>query len=513
MYPINNINKVVPGDFCLSGIIATLGPRTDTVEAISKLRNAGVNIFRLNFSHGSYEYHLSVIRNLREVERRFPGRPLAIALDTKGPEIRTGNTVCDKNIHVETGHEMLISTDPQFMNKCSDQVMYVDYSGICSVMEKGGIIYVDDGVLSLQVLEIIDSQTLKVVCLNSGMISSRKGVNLPGTEVNLPALSQKDTEDIQFGIKNGVDMIFVSFIRSGKDIVAIKKVLGCASDTIKVIAKVENKQGIDNFDEILKEADGIMVARGDMGIEIPQTQVFIVQRMMISKCNLAGKPCICATQMLEHMINNPRPTRAEISDISTAVLDGVDCCMLSGETAKGLYPVESVTIMRETILLAESVMRYEFFFNELRQLTSKSMSVTESVCCAAVELQHRHSAKAIIVLSSTFGFSAHLCSKYRPRVPIVMVTSNEAVARFSNLYRGIYPLLYFAPQSKTSESFQEKIKFKIGWTIESLLKLGMIKIGDSVVIMLNCCDKIDNSDTIRLHKVTQGSHSSIDLFI
>ncbi|KTW30489.1 pyruvate kinase [Pneumocystis jirovecii RU7] len=469
---------------------------------INELRKAGTSIFRMNFSHGSYEYHLSVMNNVREVERLHPGSLLAIALDTKGPEIRTGSTVCGEDIHVAAGHEMLVSTDPQYINSCNDQVMYVDYDRICSVIKEGRILYVDDGVLSLRVLEIIDSQTLKVVCLNSGMISSKKGVNLPGTEVDLPTLSEKDIKDLKFGVENGVDMIFASFIRSGSDIVAIKKVLGVAADTIKIIAKIENKQGIDNFDNILQEADGIMVARGDMGIEISQTQVFIVQKMMISKCNLAGKPCICATQMLEHMISNPRPTRAEISDISTAILDGVDCCMLSGETAKGLYPVESVAVMRETILLAESIVRYELLFNELRRLASKPISVTEAVCCAAVELQLRHAAKAIIVLSSS-GLTAHFCSKYRPQAPIIMVTRSRTTARFSNLYRGVYPLLYLVPKPQTTEGWQESVKLRIKWAIEQALEIGMVQPCDSVVIIQGYRDGFGNShsNTIRLHKI------------
>ncbi|KAG5437382.1 hypothetical protein PCANB_000813 [Pneumocystis canis] len=467
-------------------ILKIEGPKTDTVEIISRLRAEGTGIIRMNFSHGSYEYYRKVIFNVREVEKLYPGRPLAIALDTKGPEIRTGNTCCNKDIPVTLGHEMLISTDPQYANKCDDQILYVDYNRLCSTIKEGRILYIDDGTLSLQVLEIINPQTLKVVCLNSGMISSRKGVNLPGTDVDLPTLSEKDIKDLQFAVENGVDMIFASFIRSGEDIVAIRKILGSAADTIKVIAKVENKQGVNNFDNILKEADGIMVARGDLGIEIPQTQVFVVQKMMISKCNLAGKPCICATQMLEHMINNPRPTRAEITDISAAILDGVDCC----ETAKGLYPVEAVKIMRETILLAESIIRYDVLFNDLRRSISKFLSSTEAICRAAVELQKGSSAKAIVTLSSSFGLTAHLCSKYRPRVPIIMVTYNQTVARFSNLYRGVYPLLYHDTESQTTENWQENINSKVEWVIKQISIIEMIQSGDHIVIIYEDCNNM-----------------------
>lgn len=259
---------------------------------INKLRCAGVTIIRMNFSHGSYEYHSSVLKNAREAVKVLPGRPLAIALDTKGPEIRTGSTLDGKEYHVGTGHEFIVSTDPQYAKKCDDQVLYIDYARICNVVREGSIIYVDDGTLSLSVLEVVDSQTLKVMCLNEGVISSHKGVNLPGTDVDLPTLSEKDVMDLQFGVENDVDIIFASFIRSKNDIITIRQMLGAAADKIKIIAKIENKQGVDNFDEILEEADGIMIARGDLGIEISQTQVFIAQKMMASKCNIAGKPSI-----------------------------------------------------------------------------------------------------------------------------------------------------------------------------------------------------------------------------
>lgn len=270
------------------------------------------------------------------------------------------------------------------------------------MIEPGRTIYVDDGILSFQVLEVVDEKTLRCKCMNNGKISSRKGVNLPKTDVDLPALSEKDKADLRFGVKNKVDMVFASFIRSGQDIISIRECLGEEGKGIQIIAKIENQQGVNNFDEILKETDGVMVARGDLGIEIPPAQVFIAQKMMITKCNLAGKPVICATQMLESMTNNPRPTRAEVSDVGNAVLDGADCVMLSGETAKGNYPKESVTIMHETCLLAEVAIPYISLFSEMRQLTPRPVMTTETCAMAAVSASLEQNAGAILVLTTRY---------------------------------------------------------------------------------------------------------------
>lgn len=277
---------------------------------------------------------------------------------------------------------------------------YVDYKNITKVISKGKIIYVDDGVLQFEVLDIVDDKTIRARCFNNGKISSRKGVNLPKTDIDLPALSEKDKKDLRFGVEQNVDMVFASFIRRGSDIREIREVLGKDGQDIQIIAKIENQQGVNNFDEILKETDGVMVARGDLGIEIPPAQVFIAQKMMITKCNIAGKPVICATQMLESMTVNPRPTRAEVSDVGNAVLDGADCVMLSGETAKGNYPKEAVTIMHETCLLAEIAIPYVSAFDELRRLAPMPTPTTETCCMAAVSASLEQNAGAILVLTT-----------------------------------------------------------------------------------------------------------------
>jgi pyruvate kinase len=277
---------------------------------------------------------------------------------------------------------------------------YVDYKNITKVIDAGKLIYVDDGIQSFEVIKVVDEQTLRVKALNNGQISSRKGVNLPGTDVDLPALSKKDIADLEFGVKNNVDMVFASFIRRGEDVKHIRKVLGEKGKQIQIISKIENQQGMNNFDEILKETDGVMVARGDLGIEIPAAKVFIAQKMMIAKCNKAGKPVICATQMLESMTTNPRPTRAEVSDVANAVLDGADCVMLSGETAKGSYPKEAVTMMHETCLLAEVAVPYVNVFDELRSIAQRPIDTVESVAISAVGASMELNAGAILVLTT-----------------------------------------------------------------------------------------------------------------
>lgn len=451
----------------------------------------------MNFSHGSYEYHQTVVDNARASEKNFPGRPIAIALDTKGPEIRTGTTRDGVDYPITPEHVMTFSTDDKYAKICDDKVMYIDYKNLSKVIEVGRVIYVDDGVLSFEVLEIVDQSTLRVKALNHGKISSHKGVNLPKTDVDLPPLSEKDKADIRFGVKNHVDMIFASFIRTGEDIIAIREVLGEEGKQVKIIAKIENQQGVNNFDAILKQTDGVMVARGDLGIEIPASQVFIVQKQLIAKCNLAGKPVICATQMLESMTYNPRPTRAEVSDVGNAILDGADCVMLSGETAKGDYPVQSVQMMHETCLVAEKGIAYQPLFNELRSLTARPTETGETIAIAAVSASFEQQAKAIIVLS-TSGNTARLLSKYRSSCPILMVTRDEKVARFAHLYRGVYPFIYKVPSPQNAAEWQRDVEERLKWGINCAIDLGILSKGDVVVAIQGWTGGFGHTNTLRV---------------
>ncbi|KAI9023476.1 pyruvate kinase [Phycomyces nitens] len=497
-----------------SSIIGTIGPNTNSVEMITQLRNAGLNVVRMNFSHGSYEYHQSVIDNTRKSAELYPGRPVAIALDNKGPEIRTGIMRDGIEIPILAGHEMTFSVDPQYATICDDKVMYIDYANLPKVIAVGKIIFIDDGVISFEVLET-SMDSLRVRAINNGRLCSHKGVNLPGTDVDLPALSEKDKADLLFGVKNKVDMVFASFVRRGQDVKDIRAVLGEEGKRILIISKIENHQGVKNFDDILSETDGVMIARGDMGIEIPLERVFIAQKMMITKCNLAGKPVICATQMLESMTYNPRPTRAEVSDVANAVLDGADCVMLSGETAKGAYPIEAVKTMHDISVLAESVQCYPAVFNELRALTSLPTVTSETVACAAVSASHEQKAGAIIVLS-TSGNTARLVSKYRPEAPIIVITRNPQTARQVHLYRGCFPFYYPKASSAAAQRlsssatssahmspaeyapWQEDVDARLIWGMEQAIKYGLLKHGDPVVAIQGWKGGLGNTNTLRV---------------
>lgn len=477
-----------------TSIIGTIGPKTNSPETLAALRKAGLNIVRMNFSHGSYEYHQSVIDNARKSEEIYPGRPLAIALDTKGPEIRTGTTVNEVDYPIPPNHEMIFTTDEKYAKACDDKIMYVDYKNITKVISAGRIIYVDDGVLSFEVLEVVDALTLKVKSMNAGKICSHKGVNLPGTDVDLPALSEKDQADLKFGVKNGVHMVFASFIRTAQDVLHIREVLGEEGADIKIIVKIENQQGVNNFDEILKVTDGVMVARGDLGIEIPAPEVLAVQKRLIAKCNLAGKPVICATQMLESMTYNPRPTRAEVSDVGNAVLDGADCVMLSGETAKGNYPINAVTMMAETSLIAEQAIAYLPNYDDLRNLTPKPTSTTETVAASAVSAVFEQRAKAIIVLS-TSGNTARLISKYRPNCPIILVTRNGRCARFSHLYRGVFPFVF---EDSEVADWTDDVEGRLNFGIAKAKEMGILAEGDAVVTVQGFKAGEGHSNTMRV---------------
>jgi len=487
----------------MTSIICTIGPNTQSVEALTELRKAGMNIVRMNFSHGSYEFHGATIANTRKSQELHPeaSRAVGIALDTKGPEIRTGLIKGGANSEVlmEKGKEVTLTTNKDFYSACDESTIYLDYMNLPKVLKVGSPVYIDDGLLSLEVISI-GEDSVKAKILNTTKISSRKGVNLPDALVDLPAVSEKDKADLQWGVEQGIDMVFASFIRSAQNVKDVREVLGEKGKDVKIISKIENHEGMKNFDEILAESDGIMVARGDLGIEIPPEKVFVAQKMMISKCNIAGKSVICATQMLESMTFNPRPTRAETSDVANAVLDGADCVMLSGETAKGIYPVEAVKMMHAICLEAEATINYGPHFNELRTLIPKPLPTPETVASSAVNAAIEQFAAAIIVIT-TSGDTARLCAKYRPPCPIITVTRNPGTARTIHLYRGCFPILYTKPDpssNSTAEKWQDDVDDRINFALEAGKELGFMEPGDTVIAVQGWRRGVGFTNTMRL---------------
>nr|AIT70050.1 pyruvate kinase [Heterosiphonia pulchra] len=422
-----------------SKVICTVGKNVD-IERLGSLVEAGMNIMRLNFSHGTHEHHARAIHNLRQYLARS-GRMCAIMLDTKGPEIRTGKLQGGKEVQLIAGQPIILSTDYTLIGSVS-RIAHT-YSGMASSVSEGSEILIDDGLISLTVTSV-DTESGDVNCVinNDGVLGETKGVNLPGAVVNLPALTEKDKADLKFGCEQQVDLVAASFIRKASDVVDIRKHLtshGGAS--INIISKIENQEGLQNFDGVLEASDGIMVARGDLGVEIPIEMVSIAQKMMISKCNVAGKPVVTATQMLESMIKNPRPTRAETTDVANAVLDGSDCVMLSGETAKGLYPSEAVTTMVRICRETEAMIDYRYVFQTLRaHHLAQDMSVTETITSSAVKTAYDLQAAMILCLTET-GNTARFVCKYRPPCAVICVTSNESTARQLLLYRGAFPFV------------------------------------------------------------------------
>ena len=435
----------------LSQIVCTLGPKSRSVGVLEELLESGMSVARFNFSHGSHEYHQETLDNLR-CAMENTGKMCAIMLDTKGPEIRTGFLKNAKPVTLEAGKDITLTTDYEF--KGDSKTIAISYKMLPRDVSPGSQILIADGSIVLTVLSCdVNGGKVKCKCQNSATLGERKNVNLPGVNVDLPTLTEKDVDDIiNWGIPNDIDFIAASFVRKSADLDNIHKVIDGKSD-IQIISKIENQEGLINFDEILKKTDAVMVARGDLGMEIPTEKIFLAQKLMIQKCNNAGKPVVTATQMLESMVKNPRPTRAEATDVANAVLDGTDCVMLSGETAAGSFPVQAVQVMSKICLEAEASLDYYSLFKGIMSQAHMPMAPLESLASSAVRTAHKVDAQLIIVLTRG-GSTARLVAKYRPSVPVLAVAvpelttdsltwmcSSEKPARQTLLTRGIIPTL------------------------------------------------------------------------
>lgn len=431
---IDQVFKTFPPEQRKTKIICTLGPACWSVDMLGKMIDAGMNIARLNFSHGDHESHGGSLERLREALSTRPGKDVAVMLDTKGPEIRTGLLEDGKAVELISGSIIKVTTDYTFRGNAN--VIACSYKSLCQTVKVGSTMFVADGSLTLTVTEIGEDFVM-AKCENGVKLGEKKNMNLPGANVDLPTLTEKDEVDlVDFGIAQNVDFIAASFVRKASDIEYIKDVLGPKGANIKIISKIENQEGLHNYDEILAATDGIMVARGDLGMEIPPEKVFIAQKWMIEKANIAGKPAVTATQMLESMISAPRPTRAEASDVANAVLDGTDCVMLSGECANGAYPINAVTIMAKCSIEAEQTLNYQRVFDDIRALTPKGISIAEGVASSAVSAANDLNLDLIVVLTDT-GSLARLVAKYRPSIKILAASVNSHVVRQLNASRGV----------------------------------------------------------------------------
>ncbi|XP_068082011.1 pyruvate kinase-like [Anabrus simplex] len=494
-----NIKSECASERC-TGIICTLGPASRSVEMLEKLIDTGMNIARLNFSHGSHEYHGETIVNLRKAvqnvsQRRGNVVPLGLALDTRGPEIRTGLLEGDGSPEVQlvTGNEFTLTTNSDMEDKGTVEKVFCDYERITQVVKPGDRIFVDDGLMSL-IVKSVEGQEVITEIENGGKLSNRKGINLPGLPVDLPGVSEKDKKDLIFGAEKEVDMIFASFIRNADTIQEIRDIMGEKGKGILIISKIESQQGMENIDDIIEASDGIMVARGDLGIEIPPQKVFLAQKMILAKCQKVGKPVICATQMLESMTYNPRPTRAEVADVANAVLDGADCVMLSGETAKGSYPLQCVTVMGNICREAEAAVWQRALYNDLSRAAAPPLDPAETIAIATVEASLKCHAAVIIVCTSS-GRSARLISRYRPRCPILAVTRYGRIARQGNLYRCILPIQYVSPPTK---DWQKDVDMRVQCAITYGKKNGFIKRGDAMILVSGWREGVGFTNTMRI---------------
>ena len=446
-------------------IVCTMGPNTDNREIMKELALNGMDVARFNFSHGDHAEHKHRLEILESVREEL-GIPIASLLDTKGPEIRTGKLKDGKKVTLKEGDLYTLTTEEIVGDETRG---YINYAGLAEDVKPGDRILIDDGLIELHVREVNGTD---IVCRieNGGELGEKKGVNVPGVRVKLPALTDKDKEDIRFGVDAGFDFVAASFVRNADAIREIREILNEKGSAMQIIAKIENEEGIENIDSIIEASDGIMVARGDMGVEIPAEKVPHIQKMIIRKCNLACKVVITATQMLDSMIRNPRPTRAEVSDVANAVYEGTDAVMLSGETAMGSYPIEAVRMMSQ---IAEESEKYlDYMFYQRRKVSAENLrNISNTVCYSSVATASDLEAP-VIVAPSVSGFTTRMLSKWRPKALIAGLSPSMTAVRQMQLYWGVKPF-----HAKRAES-TDALLFA---SVELLKEKGIVKEGETVV--------------------------------
>ena len=466
-------------------IVCTVGPSTDKPGTLEAMLKAGMNVARFNFSHGNHTDHGIRMKMVREASVKA-GAPVALMLDTKGPEMRTGTFTAGK-VLLKTGAPFVLTARDVAGN---EEMVSVNYKGLPEEVEPGRRILLADGLVSLRV-EKVDGPDIHTIVENTGEIGNYKRVAVPDVQVGLPFLSEQDVLDILFGIEQGVDFIAASFVQQTADVLAIRRVLESKGAYCHIIAKIENAAGVKNIEEILKVADGVMVARGDLGVEIPAEDVPIIQKMLICRSNAAGKPVITATQMLESMMVNPRPTRAEVTDIANAIMDGTDAIMLSGETASGNYPVEAVTMMATIAKRTEAALSYGDILTA-RGGSTCLHTTTDAISHATVRVSQELGAAAIIT-STESGYTARMVSRYRPEAVIVAVTPKEKYVRLMQLLWGVMPV--FVPQSHNTDEM-------VSNAMEGAMSSGWVKNGDLVVITAGVpVGMSGTTNMIRVHTV------------
>ena len=446
-------------------IVCTMGPAVDNEEALRALMLTGMDAARFNFSHGTHETHLALLNKVRRVRDEL-GIALATILDTKGPEIRI-RTFENGPVTLREGQAFTLTTREV---SGTDEIVSVTYTELHRELSPGCRILIDDGLIEL-VVERIDGQDIVCTVKTGGPLSNHKSINIPDVSINLPSLTDKDRDDLRFAAEQDFDFVAASFVRKAQDVRDIRECLNsCGGENVRIISKIENREGVDNLDEIIAASDGLMVARGDLGVEIPAYEVPVLQKRMIKKTRMAGKPVITATQMLDSMIRNPRPTRAEVSDVANAVFDGTSCVMLSGETASGKYPLEAVQTMVDTIRAAEGATDYWGRFDRADPDLDNSVNdaITHTCCLTAEDL------KAVAILAPTkTGHTARMISRFRPACDIIAFTTTERARRQLAISWGVKPVLVGLVDS-TDRLFS--------MCVQSGVKEGLIKSGDMVVI-------------------------------